>query len=350
MNIAGISQWSKDPLLELEKIKEASKFQTFDKFVLYGQPEWAVYTTPGFYEYIEFAEKHNKKLIAISGAAKIFKKLPFSDRVDYRFYPSYFLTHSFAWLYQNIDRMRKFIQNYNNHNFKHSFITYNYRAHSHRCEMIDLVYFNNLFENNSIVWHHNSYRINKANEYYEFKYWLPCKIIPENNFEELDVYDIKDNYWNSFAQLVSESTEKALFITEKTAVPLFLKKPFLVATAPGYHHYLKTLGFELYDEIFNYNFDIIGDRTERYNTLLQNFVRLRNLDLQELHEKIKDKLEFNRQRAVQIATQRLFIPDIIEQTLKIHDTGIVVDSVGYGIINQLLPQSINTYRQLHGDL
>jgi len=351
MNIAGVSQWSKDPLLELKQIKVATLNKTFDKFIIYGQAEWEVFATPGFYEFLELAEQHKQRLIAISGAAIIFKDLPLKDRVEYQYYPTYFITHTFAWLYQNAGRIKKYIENYNKKEFQQTFITYNYRAHAHRCEMIDLVYINNLFENNNIIWHHNGFgNYSTSNDYYQFKHWNPVKLISQKDFNNLDIYWLEDNYWNSFAQLVSESTEEGIFITEKTAMPLFLKKPFLVATAPGFHQYLKYLGFELYDEVFNYDFDSIPNRTERYNRLLQNFKDLKNHNCTELYEKIQDKIEYNRKHAIKIATQLLYAPDIITETLKIHNTGERVDSLSFEIITQLLPQSINTFIRLHGEL
>jgi hypothetical protein len=115
-------------------------------------------------------------------------------------------------------------------------------------------------------------------------------------------------------QLISESTIDALFITEKTAIPLLTSKPFLVASVPGYHAHLKKLGFELYTEIFDYSFDDEIDEDIRYQKLLTNLIKISSYSEDQLvsaHNQIKEKLLFNQNRAIEIATKNINKPSIL---------------------------------------
>jgi hypothetical protein len=356
MNLVGVSQWSIDPISDIEKICSLQHIENIDKFVLYGQTEWSPFIGPCFKPLLKLAESYNKKLTAISGAYKIFNT-PFTNKVDYEYSPTFFLVYTFTNLYQNNQYINDYISNMNQNEFRYNLISYNNQSHPHRCELIDLLYKNGLFEKNLISWHHSNFTnlYNKAknspyNSPYDFKYWTPKKMLLDDNYEHTKNQSyLSSSYFQSFAQLVSEATENAIFLTEKTAYPLFLKKPFLVATAPGFHSFLQSLGFKLYDEIFNYDFDAIIDRTERYERLLENFSKLKNLNLTELYEIVKNKLEYNRLRAVEIATNLNFLSETLIETINLQTLHKkTIDPLSYSVINQILPAAINTYTLMQG--
>ena len=233
----------------------------------------------------------------------------------------------------------------NNNKFTKAYVNLNNKPWHFRCEMLDQLSKRDLISKGAISW-------NETNKDYDFKHWKQERLIIDPEYAETtEQYgSFPPAFLESFMSLVNESTMDTIFPTEKTYTPIYFKKPFLVWSVPNFHKALQELGFELYDEVFNYDFDSIPNRTERYNRLLQNFKDLKNHNSTELYEKIQDKIEYNRKHAIKIATQLLYAPDIITETLKIHNTGERVDSLSFEIITQLLPQSINTFIRLHGEL
>ena len=107
----------------------------------------------------------------------------------------------------------------------------------------------------------------------------------------------------SFMQLVTESDSDITFFTEKTATPILLNKPFLVASNQNFHSRLREFGFADYDELFDYSFDNESDITLRYEGLIENIKRYASFDkqqLKKLHDSIFDKLLYNKQQAMNI--------------------------------------------------
>jgi hypothetical protein len=118
-------------------------------------------------------------------------------------------------------------------------------------------------------------------------------------------------------------------LSEKTATPLILGKPFIVATQKNFHKYLKELGFQLYDEIFDYSFDTITDREERFEALLQNFIRLQKIPLGELSKlqvTIADKIEYNKRRAKEVIYDPNYYPTLAQEVIDCYlKTGVSID-------------------------
>lgn len=134
----------------------------------------------------------------------------------------------------------------------------------------------------------------KVIEYCRNKKITKCWDIEYLPFVDYRVYN------NSWIDIVSETHYESYWntahITEKTMRPLVLGKPFLVAGQCGLHDQIKRLGFELYDEIFNYEFDHIKNHRERFKTLLENLIIYKDIsvtDRKKLTEKVHEKIIHN---------------------------------------------------------
>lgn len=103
---------------------------------------------------------------------------------------------------------------------------------------------------------------------------------------------------------------QVLFATEKTWKPIFAGKPFLGFTTMYYYKWLKSEGWETYDNIFDYSFDEIEDDKERLNTWFENnIMRLSRMSIEQVQSLIKldaDKIERNKNKAL---CYKLEIPD-----------------------------------------
>ena len=140
---------------------------------------------------------------------------------------------------------------------------------------------------------------------YIFKYWEPQTLwLDQTETTDLNHYQLPNQYQYSFMQVIAESTTDRFFITEKTATALFYNKLFIVFGCKHYHRYLKLLGFELYDELFDYSFDDEEESEQRADGVVQNLNKFRDKtteELEQLLETVKDKIAHNRKLAIQYA-------------------------------------------------
>lgn len=208
--------------------------------------------------------------------------------------------------------------------YQYKYINLNYKPHNHRCLLIDLLAKYNLISSGAISWNDTLYNHEKSEGFsrgYNYKYWKPRIMRLDVNPSEVFRQEIlPKEYSQAWMQIVSETTEEMFFLTEKTSIPLFCKKPFLVAASKGFHNQLKKMGFVLYDEIFDYSFDNISDTEHRYTLLVQNLQKicsLSNTELTNINQLISSKLEYNRNRAIELATDIKHQPAIISEIYEI---------------------------------
>lgn len=132
------------------------------------------------------------------------------------------------------------------------------------------------------------------------------------------------HYHRGFIDIVGASQLLSSVYCEKTARPLLFGKPFFIVGPPNVNKNLTKLGFELYDEIFDYNLDNhidnLNPKTEDlvsyYNKMLKPLYDLNTSDIKNLHTKIKDKLLYNQKRIVDIIFDDNFIPEEFPEHLE----------------------------------
>ena len=97
-------------------------------------------------------------------------------------------------------------------------------------------------------------------------------------------------------EVVIESQAENLFITEKTLKPIVCKSPFLFIGPPYGLAYLKKLGFETYESVFNEDYDKEQIFYDRMLLVHKNIERLTQMSVEECHaylSKTKEILDFN---------------------------------------------------------
>jgi hypothetical protein len=201
-------------------------------------------------------------------------------------------------------------------NIEQLYISMNNLATPHRCEMMDILAKYDLVKLGAISWrdvlrHFDSSRVSIESEStlgkFKWKYWTPCKMtldIPMDMTSRVNQYRIPPQYATAFMQIVPESSAEVFFMTEKTAVPLLLCKPFLVAGCKNFHTNLQDMGFVLYDELFDYSFDSEENLITRYEGIAENIKQYRNVSITELKEiqnSVRDKLLYNRTHALKLS-------------------------------------------------
>jgi hypothetical protein len=258
------------------------------------------------------------------------------------------------WIAQALSRMRESVPNFNSdeiesttdlldnsigtgYDIRHLYISLNGRPRSHRCIFIDILAKHDLIELGVVSW------LGDKKEY-EYKYWTPELLIIDQQPTNLSQFKqelLPDQYFHSFMQVVTESRCEGFFITEKTAVPLLFNKPFIVLGCKHFHKNLQTLGFELYDEIFDYSFDEEDDVAVRCELIAQNLNKLKTktmLELEEITKTIAPKLAKNRKLALHHA---LNLPHELKEVV----SRLATDPIGNRTLVAVTAQHIEKYKQ-----
>lgn len=200
------------------------------------------------------------------------------------------------------------ILNFNaNINFNYLFDSYNNIPHYHRCVLMDQLAKYDFIKDGIISWN----QIDQKYSEYEFKYWEQKHMILDNDFIKDGVRnEYTENLLNNngFFSIITESTTKHIDYTEKTFRTILLEKPYIALGKAKHNKTFMKLGFELYDEIFDYSLDHSPVLERRVDLIIENIRILKRKNLQELYELIKPKLKRNKQRALDLVEKDEFIP------------------------------------------
>ena len=311
MKYIGLEMWN--PASEQESFILNIRKNYYDKLIIFAQNEWQYWGIHAWDEILEEVAKQNKKLHVVVGAHKIFIDEPVTDFLTVDYWGTYHITKTFSQLYPK--GLDYYTRNIYHDDYQFHYVTMNDRPHSWRCQIVDLLAKNDILKNGAVSWHH-------PKVLYNWRYFTPS-VLKLDEYEGRNWSLLPDQYFNSFTQLISESTPSAIIPSEKTQMALIAGKPFLVASAPHFHSYLQELGFELFPELFDYSFDSVLLQTKRFEMLVDNFKRISTYSFHEcklLKEKIRGKLIHNHNRVREIAMDYNFYPEIAREIIDVHKT------------------------------
>lgn len=329
LNYIGHNQWNGQKFPEFYRNVVT---KDYDKIILFCQNEWEWHAhDPVYWPMLQEYCKHIGKPIHIVTAS------------HHNFYPAkventvidWWDTYWIGRTYQSLVHagVSSTIDPYVKPEYRYHFISMNHRAHEHRCLLMDLVVKNDLLKHGAVSFHQDS-------PIYKWRYFDFKPMILESEFiTDKNQHRMPDQYYDSFVQLISESSNNTIMLSEKTATPLLLGKPFLVAGQQGFHRFLKGLGFQLFEELFDYSFDDEPNEELRYEKLLANITKLSQVPLHQLpdlHKKIAYKLDFNMRKARQISFDTSLYPKIALEVIDYYNqTGIEIDHWLIHIHNRL---------------
>lgn len=266
------------------------------------------------HEIIEHTRQHNIELHIITATHESAQLLPKADHLYIHFWPTFWLTMTFSRLSVNpsYERNKNILMDVRkmdvckNTPILHPFISMNKAPKMHRAIMMDMLAKYDIVDKGVVIWR-------EWCEAYQFKYWK--QEIKLRDQREKFVYQevLPVEYATSFSQLVPETDEIIFGMSEKASMPLFFNKPFLVAGCVNYHKIVQDMGFKLYDELFDYSFDTEPDIVKRYDMIAQNFINYTdktNGELKAIYNSVFEKCQYNKRRAMQIATDSTLIPEI----------------------------------------
>jgi hypothetical protein len=272
------------------------------------------------YDIESFINKFKIKINAItisepSKYNKFYQKID-KSLLDLEIWQTFWLNRTHLSTLNENEWYRKIDKNQYRYKFTKPFASFNGKHKYHRTILIDKLFEYNFFNKGTVTYHlHNS-----IDDTYIPKFYDNQKITIADNYEnDGSSYNFSEEFLKSFLHIPTETTVDSFVLSEKTATPILCKLPFLTVGSVGYHRDLEKLGFKLYDEIFDYSFDLEEDVEKRIILLTKNikFVIDNSDKINLLHDKIKDKLEYNRNRAIEIISDYNFVPKKI-QTLYEH--------------------------------
>jgi len=121
--------------------------------------------------------------------------------------------------------------------------------------------------------------------------------------------------YDSKFSIVAEVSWSSHFYTEKTFKHIMAEQPFIISAGPGHNHGLKSLGYETYDDLFDFTWEperspnsFVG---QDHNCIIDNVKRLwANQDLFD-QPSVREKTQFNRHQLLRKTNVKAF-----EQELK----------------------------------
>jgi hypothetical protein len=119
--------------------------------------------------------------------------------------------------------------------------------------------------------------------------------IPSDAEKEIDVSINHPAYLETYVNLVTETTVKAStpMLSEKTFKPIIAGQLFVLVASPGAIQFLRDVGIDTFDDIIDHSYDSILDTRTRILSALVQVDRLSQMDLKELYNQIKPRLERN---------------------------------------------------------
>ena len=132
----------------------------------------------------------------------------------------------------------------------------------------------------------------------------------------LNFFDVPKCYGDCFIDIVSESSTDVVYFTEKTVRPLVFGKPFILLGAPGANHRLRQLGFQLFDELFDYSLEPLHgtdhDQYDWYSEIIKPVFSLTKNDMIELDHIWQRVYRANKQLLKHIVMTDDYIPEILK--------------------------------------
>jgi hypothetical protein len=91
---------------------------------------------------------------------------------------------------------------------------------------------------------------------------------------------------------------------------VFLYKTTIIAYgSKGINKEVVKYGFKLFDNIIDYSFDDIDDPIERFDGMLVELKKLKDLDYTELYNQMEDILNYNKNKCFELMENDEFIPN-----------------------------------------
>lgn len=197
------------------------------------------------------------------------------------------------------------------------FVTMNYKHHYHRCYVMDNLNILGLLKENYYGWLSD----NSKNSDYQWKSSVIYKSL-QQSFRKEDCnssYDVPDDIFSDSAfSLVLESqcnntlgtsSDPVIFLTEKTFIPIYQSRPFLILSNWQHNRQLENFGFKKFPFI-DYEFDDIKDNFRRMERFVAEVYRICQTYLPtEIADMSREICEYNFRQFNYIYENKIGLPE-----------------------------------------
>ena len=240
------------------------------------------------------------------------------------------------------------------------FVSYNNNPHYHRCLMVDYLAKHRLLRHGVVTFLQPDDTQTPNNTAYQWQ-WHDGSRMTDSWEVDIDSMDsqtmaatLVKGYRRGIIDLVLETRYEPneFFITEKTIKPIATLKPFLALSCQGYNtEYLRDrLGYQLYDEVFDYSFDSAEDIHDRVRGVIQNLENLQDFlethGVQELYRRLIPKLYYNQYNTYRLYFDRDFT---VPQSLRFLSETADWELLGAGAAESTLLAHMHEMRWLSKD-
>lgn len=312
--IIDFSIWNDNASVQINKFMSSPGSIT--KIIYNGATEFDSNTIHGsrekFNELVEFAKTHNIEFDLITASAPDNTHIEVDSHVNTYYWPTFWFSMTLTrllvspnyWANNSICLDVEDIRVSEKTPIKYPYISMTKLPKLHRAIMMDMLAKHDIINKGVVIWR-------ELTNSYQFEYWDQQIMLRDqvDGFKHQERLPFE--YTLSFMQVVPETDNTSFGISEKTAMPLFFNKPFLVAGSMNFHKKLEELGFKLYDELFDYSFDSEPDTKIRYDLIAQNVKRYTDKspqELKELYDSVFEKCVYNKRVILRLATDTKLVP------------------------------------------
>ena len=268
---------------------------------------WVIdHTHEGYFPYESMEKLHKlfdklkvdrKKIIYVCGDTKIkenYKKWSEKNNfepINVLGFPQWDSLHWFKWNKNHEKQINKIIYNFNQRD--KLFLYANKTMHSFRQRVFNRVKIQGYLD----------YSYYSAVEY--GKTLDEIKIDDEPFYYDNNLYQFyEDSYFEFFVSCDVDERDGRLYMDDKIAKPLIHGHPSISLSNPDTYRILNKMGYEIFEEIFDYSFDSIVDIDERSQVVFNELTRIVELwkkDKKQVHNLfmdslVREKLRYNQNR------------------------------------------------------
>ena len=261
---------------------------------------------------------HGKNLVMIMGAT--------NKDYNYRYYVNQgdlpLVPWDTWWAHQTVSaQIEKQLTPMGHTKIEKAFTSLNNRGHPWRLRFLDHMAKYDLFDKGFVSFHNDNQPIQIDDNYYKFRWWTPRKLNFEPSWRRAgphsgDYLRPPPEWEKSLWSIISESNTEVLFVTEKSYLPIWHKRPFITYGAPYHHRYLKELGFKLFDEFVDYSFDSVDDDDMRCDMMMQQVSKISKLNHDTVKKRLQPILDYNFKNLIKLVNRKTVNPEIVNYVLK----------------------------------
>ena len=211
----------------------------------------------------------------------------------------------YFWAYKTVYHSNEVVGH--NKKINKSFTCLNGKKRQYRSLLVDLFAKKRLIKNNYVSL--NLWDWSEDDYVFEYRQNKPLYI---DGIDETGYWNTPDCFKDSLFSVVTETYIHDLdFVTEKTWLPIYHKRPFIILGPEGVNQKLKNLGFEIFEEYFDYTFDNLSARTDiKVKMVVDQIKKVQHLKFSKERKRLQDKLEHNHNLLIQKVCSGEWLPNL----------------------------------------